>query len=206
MRCYSLTTKPLMVRGSPRGCKGPCGGNNNLPNHAHYPRPTLGLDLDPTDRSFEVGWTQRIPVSPELLELRPESKAIERDGRRVTLLRASVERSDSGAVRFVPERADDKEGAIVYLDVGAGKYLNVHFTNLDTALRKDQILARVRIDDRFGTYDEKLLVQLKPFEPIVAVRSDRRFWLWGQERVRETLKIRFDGRDLFYDTPADTDD
>ncbi len=203
MQCFSLVTKPVFVRGAPAGCNGPCRGGSSvpLPLQHLYPQSRKGIDLDPVDRTVVIGNTVRIPVSRELLDLSPESKAIDRDGQRVTLLRASVERSDSGAVRLVPEKAEDREGAIVYLDIGTGKHTSLHFRNLEKQLRAEQVLARVRIKQRFGNYDEKLLVRLRAFEPLSAIRTDRRFWVWGEERIRERLKIRYDGRSLFYDMP-----
>lgn len=206
MKCFSLTTKPRLVRGSPGACNGgPCGRGGCNAAQNYYPRPRAGIDLDPTDRCVVVGWTVRVPVSQALLDQPPSSGAIERDGRRVTVLRASVNKDAAGTMQLVPERTDDREGAIVLLDVGAGRYLNLRYQNLDKQLRPDQIVARVKIADSFGIQDEKLLVQVKPWEPLVAVRSDKRWWLWGQERVRETLNIRFDGRSLFYDTPESRD-
>lgn len=191
MKCYSLKSFRYVT---------PPAYHPMVPGHAfsgyvneHYPKAELGIELSPTDRCLVIGGEQRIPASEELLRLPPESGAIARDGTRITVYRASIEQRN-GLPTLVPEHPEDAGGALIYIDLGTGPHGNLRFT----PARIEQIVARVESNE-LGLHDEKVLAALKPFEPLIAVRSSKKYLLWGEERVRERLPISFDGQNIFYD-------
>lgn len=156
-----------------------------------YPRATLGLELDPDDRMLRIGFTQSIRASEELLLLPPTGNAIQRDYGMVSVLRASIE-EDGDQTLLVPEQDDDTENALVHINVGSGPYQYVHYQTGDATVVKP-----ASTGDETG--HESLLVVLKPFESIVAIRSAKRWIFWGAVQVRETLTIRFDGQSIYYE-------
>jgi hypothetical protein len=134
-----------------------------------------------------------VPASEGLLKLSADGRSVKREGRDVSVLRASVEMRNGSAV-LVPERDDDKDGALILLAVQArpGIYLT-HEADKELVLAKG-------VDDsgRWGR-DEELLIKLKPWQSVKCVRRDRKWFFWGDIRHVETLTIRFDGRNVHFD-------
>jgi hypothetical protein len=189
MRCFSLIARDFVASPSEVGLQASAFGYYRIDA---YPKSTEGIELHPTDRTVRVGFAQKVPASEELLKLSPESGAIRRGDRDVTILRASIDMS-SGNPILVPERDDDKDNALVYLDVGPG-----HSTHIRYLVEPPALVAHSRADGDTG--HERVLVIMKPFEPVVANRSMKRWLFFGAERLREVLRIAFDGRNIFYDT------
>jgi hypothetical protein len=160
-----------------------------------YPRVLQGIVLH-EDRTVVIGWRERIAVSDELLRLPPASGAIKREGSQVTILRCSVGTDRSGKKVLVPEKDDDRGNALVKLDqVGAGRYLGLYLK-----AQPSQVVARViEPGSRWDGADDHMLAAMKPFEPVTAVRTDRKWIFWGEEKVKEQLSIVFDGATIFFD-------
>jgi hypothetical protein len=157
-----------------------------------YPTPVAGFELDPTDRALRVGFAEKVRASDELLKLSPGTLAIERDGHSVRVLRASV-KTEGGQPVLIPEQPEDANDALVLLDVGSGNQSFIRYT-----VDKSQLIVSSASDGEVGR--ERVLVRLKPFDKVVvATRSSQKYIFWGEEQVRETLEIRFDGENVFYD-------
>jgi hypothetical protein len=156
-----------------------------------YPTPTPGFELDPDERVLRVGFRRKVLASKELLTLSPESGAIEREGKHVKVLRASI-RNEGGNPLLIPEQENDTENALVYLDVGSGRYTFIRIQS-----ENEQLVCHSGDDGERGR--DRALVVLKPFETVVALRSDQKWIFWGEERIREKLTISFDGKNVFYD-------
>ncbi len=187
MKCFSLEQQGYVTDAGIPGING-MGAYYIVDAH---PTARPGFNLEPSDRTLKVGFTQSIRASEKLLVLPPAGGAIERSGKIVSVLRASIEGTGEQAV-LIPERNDDTENALVYIDVGAGYCQYIRYQT-----GKATVVRHACTAGEEG--HERLLVVLKPFEPIVAVRSEKRWILWGAEKVRETLTIRFDGKNVFYD-------
>lgn len=188
MKCFSLAAQNLLVSSAYAGMY-PRGGVTYVVDA--YPKPKAGFELDPTERALKVGFVEKVAASDELLRLPADSGAITRDGKHVKVLRASI-RNDGGKPVLIPEQAEDTRNALVYIDVGSGHHT---FVRYQTAA--EQLVAHSRIDGE--PYQERILVVLKPFEPVTAVRSSQKWIFWGEERVKEILTIMFDGENIFYD-------
>lgn len=156
-----------------------------------YPRATNGFKLDEADRSLRVGFVETVAASPELLRL-PPGDAIERDGRDVKVLRASLDLS-SGKPVLVPEKDEDRNDALLYIGIGSGYFSFVRYRIQDGSL-----VAHSRADGEDG--NDKALVRLRPFETVTVVRSDKRWIFWGAERIKEELVVSFDGANIFYES------
>lgn len=188
MRCISLITRGILI---------PASAHMGMPYGGHYindvyPTPTAGFDLHPSDRAVSVGFTEKAFASDELLKLSPESGAIARDGHNVRVLRASV-KTEGGRTMLVPEQPGDSADALVLLDVGSGNQVFVRYT-----VDPSQLILHSGADGEEGR--ERVLVRLKPFDKVVvASRSSQKWIFWGEEQVRETLEIRYDGTNVFYD-------
>ncbi len=187
MKCFTLKAKFFVVQ-----------GGHITPTYSYpdkYPNPEPGIVLDESDRAIVVGFTERIKASDELLHLDPDTGAIKRNGRKVTVFRASIAANAEGALELVPEKSEDAGDALVLVDVGAGRCLNVRLTATPA-----QVVAQVRVDGGWGSgYQDHMLARLSPFQPLVATRDDRRWIFWGELTDREKLSIAYDGENVFYD-------
>lgn len=190
MKCFTLKAKFFVVQ-----------GGHVTPTYSYpdkYPNPEPGIVLDETDRAIVVGWTSRIKASQELLKLSPDTGAIKRNGRQITVYRASIAAGADGQLELVPEKVEDTAAALVLMDVGAGRFLNVRL-----AADSEQVVTKVRSEGGWGCgYQDHMLARLSPFKPVSAIRSDRRFIFWGEVSDREELRIAFDGENVFYDIIA----
>ena len=152
-----------------------------------YPTAKAGFPLN-DNRVVSLAWDVQVPSSPELLRV-PDPNAIKREGRDMSVLRASVSNG-----MLVPERADDKENALVLLAVGSTPGLYLTFDAGDA-----EVVGRGVDDDGRWGRTEEMLVVLKPFQRVTATRRDRKWFFWGEVRVVERLSIYFDGRTICYD-------
>lgn len=189
MRCFSLVSKGIFIPAASH--HGALYGGSYV-NDA-YPTATSGFELDATDRVLKVGFVERVAASDELLNLSPTGGAIARDGHKVRVLRASVN-MDNGRPVLIPEQPNDTRDALVFIDVGSGRHTFVRYQ----CDEKEQLLCHSRTDDE--PYQQRILVRLKPFDKaVLALRSSQKWIFWGEERVKETLSIKFDGQNVFYD-------
>lgn len=186
MKCFTLRPEThVFVGGSPHGL-----GSYAITDR--YPTVRSGIDLN-DDHAVSLAFAASVPASEALLKLSADGRSVKREGRDVSVLRASVE-MQNGAPVLVPERDDDRDGALILLAVQArpGIYLT-HEAD------KELVLAS-GVDDsgRWGR-DEELLIKLKPWQSVKCVRRDRKWFFWGDIRHVETLTIRFDGRNVHFD-------
>jgi hypothetical protein len=189
MRCFSLISKGFLVPVAAH--HGMVYGGGYVTDA--YPTAKPGFELDATDRVLKVGFVERVAASDELLKLAPDGGAIERVGHTVRVLRASV-KNDSGRPVLVPESADDVQDALVLIDVGSGHQTFVRYQ----CDEKTQLVCHSRADNE--PFQQRILVRLKPFDTaVVALRSSQKWIFWGEERVKETLSIKYDGQNVFYD-------
>jgi hypothetical protein len=189
MRCFSLVSKGYLI---------PAASHHGMVAGGYYvsdPYPTAkaGFELDPTTRSLRVGFVSKVAATEQLLSLAPDGGAIERDGSRVRVLRASVS-NEGGRPVLVPEQPEDTTDALVLIDVGSGHHTFIRYKCDET----EQLVCHSRADNE--PYQQRILVRLKPFgEAVLALRSSQKWIFWGEERLKETLSIRFDGQNVFYD-------
>jgi hypothetical protein len=189
MRCFSLVANGYIATSYAGALHGV--GAVYVPDV--YPVAKPGLSLDATDRALKVGFSEKVFANEALLNLSPDTGAITRDARNVTVLRCSV-KTEANRPVLVPEEAGDEQDALVLIDVGAGRSSFIKYT-----VDPKQLVMHSRADGELN--HERILVRLKPFDSaVVAVRSDLKWIFWGEERVKELLHIRYDGKNVFYET------
>lgn len=184
MKCFTL--RPLTRFPTGASPHGPAAVTDR------YPTARAGINLN-DKHALNLVWKAEVPASEELLKLSADGDHVVREGRNVSVLRASVDRRDGVAV-LVPEREDDRESALILCSVGASP--GIYLTH--EADQELVVAHGINDDGRFGR-DEELLVKLKPWQSVKAVRRTRKWVFWGEVRHIETLTIRFDGRHVFYD-------
>ncbi len=153
-----------------------------------YPAATAGIELT-FDRCVPVG-SLSVPVAEELLDCTDET-VIRRDGNRVFLLQASIEKVDGVSTLVKPKDGEDRI-ALVKMDLSGAPYHLIRYQP-----EGEQLIARVGAED--GYPEERMLAKIEIGKPLRAQRFDHKYVLWGDERVRERLTIRFDGRTISYD-------
>ena len=190
MKCFTLRSEfTVIVHGG------------NMPPSAYgwqdpYPEPSAGIVLDEENRCITLGWKQQIMASPELLSLDPKDGAISRNGRQVIVNRCSIRTSPDGKVQLVPEGNDDRDEALVLLDIGPGGGNRLTYT-----AKPEQVVASVVIEGGWGTTtDCHMLARLQRFDPVVATRTGKKWVFFGKDVVLDELTIKFDGKNVFYDT------
>jgi hypothetical protein len=153
-----------------------------------YPTPRIGIELT-EDRCVAVG-TTKIPVDAKLLDC-TDPAVIKRERNRVILLQASIGKVDGVSTVVAPKEGEDRT-ALVKMDLSGFPHLHIRYQPAD-----EQLIARVGVDD--GYPDERMLAKIEIGKPLRAQRFDQKFVFFGEERVRERLTIRFDGRTIAYD-------
>lgn len=188
MKCFTLRPQTQIVTGgSPHGL-----GGGVYAITERYPTASPGINLN-DKHTVTLAWDTDVPASEALLKLSADGRQLKRVGRDVTVLRASAD-NQAGRAVLVPERDDDKDGALILLSVQArpGIYL--------THEADDELVVARGVDDdgRWGR-NEELLIRLKPWQSVKCIRRDRKWFFWGEVRHVETLTIRYDGQNVFYD-------
>lgn len=192
MKCFTLKSQIYILHG------GPPVGLGATAVTSRYPTAVDGIALN-GDREVSLCGYSKLKVSDELLRL-PAGSAITREDRDITVLRASVDKKPNGDCVLVPERDDDRDGALIVVDVGGASHL--YYEVNDAAV----VARHVEDSGRWGR-DEQLIVQVQPFERVHAIRRNLKWVFWGEMRTRETLHISFDGTKVFYDvTPKRGED
>lgn len=153
-----------------------------------YPKPNPGLKVRRGQTELEFCPDLKVSLSPDLLA---NCKPANDDPELLIIERASLERQPSGALALVPEKEDERSGALVLLDLGRGSYNSVRYEVGNRVFLR----ARRSSDALFGS-EELALVELPVDRPFYAYRSSRRWYCFGNEVVGERLQVRFDGRDL----------
>lgn len=190
MKCFTLRPQVQIVTSA--GTAG-MHGVGAVSYTERYPTARPGFPLN-DKRILTLAWDAQVPAAEALLRLPDDGRSIKREGRDVMILRASVDTQDGKKV-LVPEREDDKDKALVYLAPGSqgGLYLNFEVED------ESCVIARGVDDDGRWGRTEELLVALKPFQRVTAVRRTRKWLFWGEVYVLERLSIYFDGRTICYD-------
>jgi hypothetical protein len=114
------------------------------------------------------------------------------DDDQLVVLRASVQLGSDGFFELIPERGDDKNGAIVFVDIGAGAHSIVRYTTNGF----ERIATGGAEFFPFSGYQETLLAALAPFSCVKVNRYQKRWIFFGKEELKEVLTYRFDGRKL----------
>lgn len=186
MKCFTLRPEThVFLGGSPHGM-----GSHAITDR--YPTVRPGINLN-DEHAVSLAWATNVPASEDLLKQSTDGRIVKREGRDVSVLRASVDKKNGGVV-LVPERDEDKNAALILLAVQARP--GIYLTH-----EADQELVLARgVDDggRWGR-DEELLITLKPWQSVRCIRRDRKWIFWGDIRHVETLTIRYDGKNVFFD-------
>lgn len=153
-----------------------------------YPNPTEGIRARRNQSEIEIAPGLKAGLSPELLA---QCKTCSDDSDLLVIERASLERLANGCLNLVPEKAEDKDSALVVLDVGRGAYNSVRYE----VGNRVYLRARRDSDALFGT-EELALAELPVGRPLTAYRSSRRWYCFGGDVVGERLQIRYDGQQL----------
>ena len=153
-----------------------------------YPEARPGIRVHRLAEEIELAPGLKASIAPELLQ----QARIAADDRDFLIIdRASLERTASGALRFLPEQDNEDDSALVWLDLGRGAFTSVRYEVGNRVLLR----ARKCSDVVFGT-EELALVEVPKGRPFAAYRSSRRFLCFGGEIVGEQLQVRFDGAKL----------
>lgn len=178
-------------------------GNGMTPGmiyiHDHRPKvPKDGITVPAESRILRLDDNMLVNVTSELIRIGLGNGDVRFEGGRITILRASVRLGKDGFFELIPEHASDKEGALVFFDIGSGGYSCVEFTTEPYASIASGITDYVP----FIGFDTVLLAAMKPGSTVVARRHSKRWILFGESVVRETLSYHFDGKTLSLQDPS----
>jgi hypothetical protein len=159
----------------------------------HRPsQPTEGISNDAENRVIRLDESMIVNVTSELVRIGLGNGDVQFDGHRMLILRTSVRLGRDGFFELIPERADDKDGALVFFDVGSGGYGTVEYlTN-----KFESVASGVTNYMPFFGYETTILAALKPGSYVLARRHSKRWWFFGERVLKETLSYHFDGRTL----------
>lgn len=150
-----------------------------------YPEAREGIRVHRLANEIELAPGLKAAIAPELLA---QAKVADDDPEFLIIERASLERTASGALCFLPEQDKEDESALVWLDLGRGAFSSVRYEVGNRVFLR----ARKHADVVFGT-EELALVEVPKGRPFAAYRSSRRFLCFGGDVVGEQLQVRFDG-------------
>lgn len=153
-----------------------------------YPSPVEGFRVHRQAEELFLAPGFSLKISPELMA---QAQTAVDDPECVIIERASLERSASGTLTLLPEKAGDNEAALVNLDLGRGAYSSVRYEVGNRVVLR----ARQNADILFGT-EELALVEVPTGRPFAAFRSRSRFLCFGGEVIGEQLQVKFDGTTL----------
>lgn len=153
-----------------------------------YPHATEGIIAHRLQAEIEIVPGVKLSLSPELLK---SCSRVAGDPDAILIQRASVERRANGALWLVPEKSEDAQSALVWLDLGRGAYSSVRY-ELGNCVH---LRVRRNSDELFGS-EELALVDLAVGRPFHAYRSSRKWLCFGGDVVGERLLITYDGCSL----------
>ncbi len=159
----------------------------------HRPsQPTEGISVYGQNRVIRLDESMIVNVTSELVRIGLGNGDVRIEGHRMLILRASVQLGRDGYFELIPERTDDKDGALVFFDVGSGGYGTVEYlTN-----RFESIATGITNFMPFFGWETKILAAMKPGSNVLAHRHSKRWVLFGERVLKETLSYHFDGRSL----------
>ncbi len=159
----------------------------------HRPsQPTGGISINAETRVIRLDESMIVNVTSELVRIGLGNGDVQFDGGRMLILRASVRLGRDGFFELIPERADDKAGALVFFDVGSGGYSTVEYT----VNAFESIATGVTNYMPFVGYDTVMLAAMKPGSNVLARRWSKRWIFFGERVLQETLSYHFDGNTL----------
>lgn len=157
----------------------------------HYPTTAeVGISVPIVDRTIRMDRNLIVRVNDALLNPALNAVRYERDC--LVVLRASVRLGEDGFFEFIPERADDKDGAIVFFDVGSGEHSIVRYSTKPF----EAIATGVSDLSLFFGYEETLLVAMAPGSCVYIHRLEKQWIFFGKEQLQEVLTYRWDGQQL----------
>lgn len=166
----------------------------------HRPKsPIDGITVHAETRFLQLDENMIVNVTSELIRIGLGNGDVKFEGGRIIILRASVRLGNDGFFELIPEHANDKEGALVFFDIGSGGYSCVEFTTEPFASIASGITEYVP----FVGFNTVVLVAMKPGSSVLARRHSKRWIFFGDSVVRETLSYHFDGKTLsLQDSPS----
>lgn len=164
----------------------------------HCPKRSVnGITVHAEVRALYLDATMKVNITSELLRIGLGNGDVKFEGNRITILRASVRLGRDGYFELIPETPNDKDGAICLFDLGAGGYSTVEY-----AAEKFELIARGMTDCvPFVGYASVALVAMQPGSYLQAQRYSKRWLVFGENVLRETLSYFFDGNELSLQNP-----
>lgn len=189
MKCFSMQIDRQLISdfGIMPGVSGMVYVKNHRPD-----TPSEGIVVPAESRELYLDDSMKVNITPQLLRIGLGNGDVTFERGRLTILRASVRLGSDGYFELIPELPSDKEGALCFFDVGSGGYNSVEYV-----AGKYDVLARgVTNSMPFIGYDTVALVALKPGSYVHAQRYGKRWMVFGESVLRETLSYFFDGKTL----------
>ncbi len=153
-----------------------------------YPSAQVGIRVNRDQCAIEIGPGIKASLSPALVSLcKPDTC----EKNKLIIERASLDRQSSGCLALVPEKTEERDSALVLLDLGRGAYSSVRYE-----LGMNVVLRARRVCEQVCGSEELALVQVPVGRPLTAYRCRRSWQNFGAEVVGEQLLVRFDGQQL----------
>jgi hypothetical protein len=192
MKCLSMQVERLFMSGY-----GMTPGMFYVKEHC--PQQAVdGITMPAETRQLRLGAHMLVNISPELLQVGFSNGAVAFDRNNIVIHRASVRLGKDGFFELIPERENDKDGALCFFDVGTGGYSCVEY-----ATDKHEVIARgVTESLPFVGYETVALVAMQPGSSVQANRYAKRWLIFGESILRETLSYLFDGKTLSLQNPT----
>ena len=153
-----------------------------------YPEPQVGIKAHLSQSEIEIAPGVKAFLSAEL---RQSCKQVPGDPESIIIERASLERRPNGTLCLIPESASEDNTALVFVDLGRGKFNSVRYEV------GNRVFLRSRRDsEELSGTEEVALVEVPVGRPFSAFRSSRPWYCFGGELVGERLQIRYNGDSL----------
>lgn len=166
---------------------------DHCPNHSQD-----GISVHAELRALYLDAGMKVNVTTELIRIGLGNGDVKFEGNRITILRASVQLGRDGYFELIPERANDKEGALCLFDLGSGGYSSVEYS-----ADKFEVIARgITEYVPFVGYASVALIAMKPGSVVQAQRFSKRWLVFGENVLRENLSYFFDGNKLSLQNPS----
>lgn len=157
-----------------------------------------GISVHAELRALYLDADMKVNVTTELIRIGLGNGDVKFEGNRIVILRASVRLGRDGFFELIPESANDKDGALCLFDLGSGGYSSVEYS-----ADKFEIIARGVTDYvPFVGGASIALVAMKPGSVVQAQRFSKRWLVFGENVLRETLSYFFDGKSLSLQNPS----
>lgn len=191
MKCLSMQVERLFMSGY-----GMTPGMFYVKEHC--PQQAVGGITVPAEtRELCLGARMKVTLSTELLRVGFSNGSVAFERNNIVVHRASVRLGKDGYFELIPERENDKDGALCFFDVGSGGYSCIEY-----ATDKHEVIARGVTDSLpLVGYETVALVAMQPGSTVQANRYAKRWVFFGESVLRETLSYIFDGNKLSLQNP-----